>query len=179
VWKSWGGALRKDHKSAALTGNKSKKRESVSEVREQLPFKRRLISGPSGDPTSLAIPIPDSDGRVNSGSHIDAIVGKPMLLGEIVFERGISELKVDDDCKSFHFVKTSPFHSRPFFTGRLAHKDKLLDLSVLVDSGTYISFISDQFVDSRGLVTKTLLSPFRISLFDGSASVAGDVLKFC
>jgi hypothetical protein len=47
-----------------------------------------------------------------------------------------------------------------------------------VDSGTSISFISDQFVDSRGLVTKTLLSPFRISLFDGSASVAGDVLKY-
>jgi hypothetical protein len=149
VWKSWGGALRKDCESAMSTGDRGKKWESVSKVREQSPLKRRSISGPAGEPTSsLEIPLPNTDRPVASTSYVDAIVGEPMSLGEILFERGISDFQMEDDCKSFHFVKTSPLHSCPFFTGRLMQKDKLLDLSVLVDSGASISFISDCFIDS-------------------------------
>jgi hypothetical protein len=64
-----------------------------------------------------------------------------------------------------------------FFNGHLV-AGKLLDLSVLVDFGASVSFINDCFVERHGLLTKTLESPFRISSFDGSASVSGDVSKF-
>jgi hypothetical protein len=55
---------------------------------------------------------------------------------------------------------------------------KLQNLSVLVDSGASILFISNWFVEAHGLITNKLLLHFRILLFDGSASVAGDVSRF-
>jgi hypothetical protein len=74
---------------------------------------------------------------------VDAIAGEQMSISELLFNCGLCDLELGEICKSFHFVKTSPLHNQTFFTVWIMSGKKLQDLSVLVDSGALISFISD------------------------------------
>jgi hypothetical protein len=108
TWNSWGGALREDREAVAVV-DKGKKRDLVLEVTDQSPFKRRSVLGPSGNPVTSSATQSTSDHRV------DAIVGKPMSISELLFDRQLSGFVFEDECKSSHFVKTSCIHNPPFF----------------------------------------------------------------
>jgi hypothetical protein len=180
-WKKWGGALQEDNRREESPFkprpiDKGKKRESISEVVNEQPIKRRSVLGPSG----LSNPPPATTSAMRA-DNIDAVVDsidlEPMTLSEILFAQGISQLE-DEDCKSSLMVKSCLLNERPFFEGRLRLRGgELLPFQVLVDSGSSSSFIDEQFVRRHELTTFSLSSPLRVESFDGLSAASGDVTE--
>jgi hypothetical protein len=168
IWKSWGGVLREDRRGPfpAKTPpiDKGKKQESISEVdldSQQPTSKRCSVSGQDFIHALTALNLlPTRPVPSGSEAHIESILGDSMSIVEMMFNAWLSELELDE-CKSSRIVKTSAINNRPFFHGTfVASKVKLLDLSVLVDSGASTSFINDQVVELYGLTTEALRSSF-------------------
>ncbi|KAH9469074.1 hypothetical protein Pst134EA_009597 [Puccinia striiformis f. sp. tritici] len=197
LWVQWGGALR-DNSAPAQSISKwspefcktrgssapatpfvcGKKRESISEMTSKPAAKKNggQISPTASSSESLfddsPLPVPVIHGLASMSAV-------PVTVGEYLFERQVMDID-DSACKqSFCVERSSLFSNRPFFDGKLAlQKQKLTNVSVLVDSGASTSFIDSEFVQKNNIVLHKLSVPLQEKSFDGAMARSGDIVDY-